>query len=78
MNTKRPSCTSGPVMANRACLVAQLGVTGTLIFVRFPRVSFSFSLFCFVLFFLPFCFLILILIIIIIIILSKLKGTRSA
>ena len=46
---------SGPVMANRACLVAQLGGNGTLIFVRFPRVSFSFGLFCFVLFF-PFLF----------------------
>ena len=32
-----------------------VGGTGTLIFVRFPRVSFSFSLFCFLLFF-PFLF----------------------
>ena len=50
VNTTRLSYTSGPVMANGACLVVlivELRKTGSLLFVRFRRVSF---LFCFCLF----------------------------
>ena len=63
MNTTRLSSTSGPGMANRACLVVeeQFGKTMTLIFVKFPRVSRSFCCCCC-------CFSS--------IILSKLSGTR--
>ena len=61
MNTTRLSSTSGPGMANGACLVVeeQSGKTMTLIFVKFPRVSRPFCVCCFSS-----------------IILSKLSGTR--
>ena len=42
MNTTRLSCTSGQVMANEACLavvIEEVGKTGPLIFVKFPRVG---------------------------------------
>ena len=45
MNTTRLSCTSGQVMANEACLavvIEEVGKTGPLIFVKFPRVGYFF------------------------------------
>ena len=83
----------GPVMANGACLVVlmvKIGKSGTLLFVRSPRVSFFlnnffkslFWLFILIIILIIILLLLLLLIIIIIIIiiitLSKLKGTRSA
>ena len=69
MNTTWLSCTSGPVMANGprhgfVVLMVQVGKTGRLIFVRFPRVRFLFGffvLFCSVLFFSLFGFVLLLL-----------------
>ena len=41
VNTMRLSCTSGPLMANRACLVVLIRhVDGRLIFVRLQMVSY--------------------------------------
>ena len=41
VNTMQLSCASGPLVANRACLVVLIvQVEGTLIFVRLPMVSY--------------------------------------